>query len=600
MAKRIDDYALIGDRRSAALIARDGGIEFLCLPRFDSAACMAAMLGSDENGIWRIRPQADDLEIARCYRKDTLILETTFTSASGKVMIVDFMPIGQAEPAVVRMVRGLAGSVRMRMDLIVRYDFGRLVPWVARDEDDALAIVAGPNLLLLRTPIAHRGEGLATVAEFEIREGECVPFSLTYGRSFDAHPKAFDVAAEEAETERYWRDWSGRCTYAGPWRDQVLRSLITLKALTYRPTGGVVAAATASLPELPGGTRNWDYRFCWLRDSTFTLLAFLTAGYAEEAEAWRAWVVRAVAGSAAQVQPLYNVLGENRVDELEVDWLEGFNGAKPVRIGNLAFAQPQFDAFGEILDVLHHARLSNLGATDASWGLQCALLEHLESVIDQPDHGIWETRGPPRHFTHSKVMMWVAFDRALHGVEQFGLKGPAQHWRSLRDRLHAEICAKAFDPELGAFVRAYEERALDAATLLIPLVGFLPAEDPRVLGTVKAIQERLMVGHLVRRYDTETVEDGMPPGEGLFLACSFWLADNLILQGRLDEGRALFERLLGTTNDVGLLAEEFDPVTGTQLGNFPQALSHLALVSTAYNLAGTNGPCHRRSQSRGR
>src|SRR5581483_11935433 len=320
-----------------------------------------------------------------------------------------------------------------------------------------------------------------------------------------------------------------------------------------------------------GGTRNWDYRFCWLRDSTFTLLAFLTAGYAEEAEAWRAWVVRAVAGSAAQVQPLYNVLGENRVDELEVDWLEGFNGAKPVRIGNLAFAQPQFDAFGEILDVLHHARLSNLGATDASWGLQCALLEHLESVIDQPDHGIWETRGPPRHFTHSKVMMWVAFDRALHGVEQFGLKGPAQHWRSLRDRLHAEICAKAFDPELGAFVRAYEERALDAATLLIPLVGFLPAKDPRVLGTVKAIQERLMVGHLVRRYDTETVDDGMPPGEGLFLACSFWLADNLILQGRLDEGRALFERLLGTTNDVGLLAEEFDPVTGTQLGNFPQA-----------------------------
>jgi GH15 family glucan-1,4-alpha-glucosidase len=596
MAKRIDDYALIGDGRSAALVARDAAIEFLCLPRFDSSACMAAMLGKKENGLWRLAPKVETNELTRCYRGDTLILETTFACASGRVMVIDFMPVGRPNPCIVRIVRGLAGSVPMRMDLVVRFDFGRRVPWVTRSGDGALAFVAGPHLLLLRTPVEHRGEDLATTAEFDVAAGDTVVFTLSYGRSVDPHPDGFDVFAEEFETERYWRVWAERCNYVGPWRKQVVRSLVTLKALTYRPTGGVVAAATTSLPELPGGKRNWDYRYCWLRDSTFTLLAFLKAGYAEEADAWRNWVVRAIAGSAAQVQPLYNVLGESRIEEWEPHWLEGFGGARPVRVGNLAYRQQQLDMFGEVLDVLHHARCDDPSEANASWALQRELLKHLETVLEQPDHGIWEIRGRPRQFTYSKVMVWVAFDRAIRGVEQFGLNGPAEHWRHLRHRLHAEICAEGFNRDLGAFVMAYGEPELDAATLLIPLVGFLPATDPRVVGTVRAIQERLSVGHLIRRYDTEAVHDGLPNGEGLLLACSFWLADNLILQGRIDAGRDMFERALGAANDVGLLSEQYDVTTGTQFGNFPQALSHLSLIGTAYNLAGTDGPAHRRSR----
>jgi GH15 family glucan-1,4-alpha-glucosidase len=464
------------------------------------------------------------------------------------------------------------------------------VPWVSRDPDGALTLVAGPHLLLLRTSVPHRGEDFSTVADFRVEQGQTIRFSLDYGRSFEPHPQVFDTEAAERATESYWRDWAARCNYQGRWRDAVVRSLVTLKALTYRPTGGMVAAATTSLPELPGGSRNWDYRFCWLRDSTFTLLAFLAAGYHEEAEAWRAWLVRAAAGSVDQLQPIYTVLGENRIDEWEVAWLDGFNGARPVRIGNAAFAQLQTDVYGEIMDALHHARRGRLAASDASWNLQQALLGQLETLLDQPDRGIWEARDGDRHYTHSKVMTWVAFDRAVRAVAEFGLDGPAARWRTARDALHAEICRRGYDPKRNTFVRAYGETELDAATLLIPLVGFLPADDPRMLGTVRAIQNRLCDSGLVRRYDTTTAEDGLPPGEGLFLPCSFWLADNLILQGRAAEGERLFERLLEIRNDVGLLAEEFDTSTQMQLGNFPQALSHLALIGTAYNLSSSRGP----------
>jgi GH15 family glucan-1,4-alpha-glucosidase len=596
MTNRIDDYALIGDGRSAALIDKSGAIEWLCLPRFDAPACIASMLGKAENGIWRMAPTDERFEVARRYRRETLILETRFTCSEGTVSLTDFMAIDQPEPCVVRIVRGLSGSVNMRMHLALRFDYGRLVPWVTRDPDGALSFVAGPHLLLLRTPAEHHGEGLATVAEFRIGAGEVMPFSLGYGRSFDPHPESFDPAEAERRAEQYWRDWAGRCNYQGAYRDAVTRSLITLKALTYRVTGGMVAAATTSLPELPAGTRNWDYRFCWLRDSTFTLLAFLAAGYEEEAEAWRAWLVRAAAGSAAQLQPLYTVLGENRIDEWEVPWLDGFNGAKPVRIGNAAFAQLQLDVYGEILDALHHARRSKLAPNRASWDLQQALLKQLENMADAPDRGIWEARDGDRHYTHSKVMMWVAFDRGVQAVEQFGLEGPVGRWRAIRDRLHSEICEKGYDESLGSFVRAYGERELDAATLLIPLVGFLPATDARVIGTVQAIEARLTDGGLVRRYDTASADDGLPPGEGLFLPCSFWLADNLILQGRREEGERLFQKLLDIRNDVGLLAEEFDTTTGTHLGNFPQALCHLALVGTAYNLQGQKGPAQVRGE----
>jgi GH15 family glucan-1,4-alpha-glucosidase len=506
------------------------------------------------------------------------------------------MAVDRPEPCLVRRVKGIRGALRMRMDLVVRYDYGRLVPWVSRDPDGALTLVAGPHLLLLRSSVPCHGEDLTTVAEFAVEPGESHFFSLSYGRSFAPHPEAFDPAAADRATESYWRKWAQRCNYEGRWRDAVVRSLLTLKALTYLPTGGMVAAPTTSLPELPGGARNWDYRFCWLRDSTFTLLTFLEAGYHEEAEAWRAWLVRATAGSASQVQPIYTVLGENRLDEWEVTWLQGYNGATPVRIGNAASAQLQIDVYGEIMDALHHARRGELTHNAASWGLQHALLEHLSAIIGEPDRGIWESRDKDRHYTHSQVMMWVAFDRAVRGVEEFDLEGPVEDWRATRDRLHAEICERGYDSELGAFVRAYGAKDLDAATLLIPLVGFLPADDPRVVGTVRVIQERLCDDGLVRRYDTTQVEDGLPPGEGLFLPCSFWLADNLILQGRLEEGEALFERLLAIRNDVGLLAEEFDTATRMQLGNFPQALSHLALIGTAYNLSSSRGPARTRRE----
>lgn len=593
--RRIEDYAVIGDSHSAALVGRDGSIDWLCLPRFDSPACFAALLGTAENGRWQIRPSVPVRKVERRYRGETLVLETDFICDSGRVRVTDFMPMEGPTSSVVRLVTGLSGRVPLRMELAIRFDYGRLVPWVSRDDGSLLA-VAGPHLLALRTPVPHHGEKLTTVAEVTLAEGETLPFCLTYGASFNPLPAEVDPEAALQRTEDFWRDWASQCDVQGPWREAVVRSLITLKAMTYAPSGGIVAALTTSLPEQPGGTRNWDYRCCWLRDATFTLLSLMAGGYREEAAAWRHWVVRAIAGKASQMQPLYSILGENRLDEWEVPWLDGFAGSRPVRIGNAAFGQLQLDTFGEVLDALHHARRNGIDPSEASWDLQKSLLEYLTGMLDQPDHGIWEVRGEPQHFTHSKVMSWVALDRAVSAVETFDLEGPAEHWRRLRDQLHREICAQAFDRERNAFVQAYGSKALDASSLLFPLVGFLPARDPRMLGTVEAIERELMVGGLVRRYDSADGHDGLPPGEGQFLACSFWLADNLVLQGRRAAGRRLFERLLSVRNDVGLLAEEYDVETGRQLGNFPQALSHLALVGTACSLSDRRGPAQERSR----
>lgn len=592
----IEDYAIIGDCRTACLVSKTGSIDWLCLPRFDSAACFAALLGGAENGRWRLSPADSGAVISRRYRPDTLVLETEFRTDQGIVKLTDFMLVGRDQPAIGRLVSGLAGSVPMRMDLTIRFDYGRLVPWVKRGHDGALTAVVGPHLLTLRTTVSHHGEDLSTVADFTVSAGETVPFLLSYGLSYEAPPPDADVSQSLRATEDFWRDWAKRCSYRGPWREAVIRSLLTLKALIFAPTGGMVAALTTSIPERPGGNRNWDYRFCWLRDATFTLLSFLTAGYRDEAEAWRQWLVRAIAGQTSQVQPIYTILGENRLDEWELPWLQGFGGAKPVRIGNAAYSQLQLDVFGEVLDALHHARRCDLAATEESWMLQRSLLNQLAQLRDVPDRGIWEMRRSDRHFTHSKVMTWVAFDRAISAVENFGLTGPVKQWRRLRTELHEEICANAFNPQVGSFVQAYGDTELDASSLLIPLVGFLPADDPRVIGTVNAIQRNLTVDGLVRRYDTASVADGLPSGEGLFLACSFWLADNLVLQGRKKDGERLFEQLLALRNDVGLLAEEYDPKGRTQLGNFPQALSHLSLIATAYNLREGDGPAHERSK----
>lgn len=593
--QRIEDYALIGDQHTAALVGKDGSIDWLCVPSFDSAACFAALLGGPEHGRWQIAPARGWKRVRRRYRPATLILETEFETEEGACLLIDFMPTEGHAPNLVRILRGLRGRVPLRMELAVRFDYGRQVPWVSRTEEGALLAVAGPHLLVLRTPLRHQGRAFATQADFTLAAGEEIPFVLTYGASHLEVPGPTAPGAALAETEAFWRDWAERCNYQGPWRDAVVRSLITLKALTYLPTGGIVAAPTTSLPEQPGGERNWDYRFCWLRDATFTLLSLMDAGYREEARAWRAWLERAVAGHPSQVQPIYSIRGEWHLREWEVPWLPGYGGAAPARVGNEAYAQLQLDAFGEVLDALQTACRYGLSPPAAAWPLQRAMTAYLEELVDRPDSSIWEMRGPPQHFTHSKVMIWVAFDRAVTAVERHGLDGPVERWRALRDRLHAEICTHGFDPELGAFVQAYVSKQLDAATLMIPLVGFLPAKDPRMVGTVEAIRRHLMKDGLVMRYNTSSRVDGLHPGEGVFLACSFWLADNLILQGRRDEGRALFERLVGLCNDVGLLGEEYDPASGSMLGNFPQALSHVALIDTAYNLQRVHGPARERS-----
>jgi GH15 family glucan-1,4-alpha-glucosidase len=596
MALRIEDYALIGDNETVALVGRDGSIDWLCVPRFDAGACFAALLGTPDNGRWRIAPRGAVTRTRRRYRGATLILETEFETADGIVRLVDCMTPRQRLPDVVRLVEGVRGSVPMEMELTIRFDYGSIVPWVRRMPDGTLSAVAGPDALCLHTPVSHEGRDLSTVAAFTVRAGERVPFSLLWHPSTESPPEPCDAVAAVAGVERHWEDWSARSTYRGEWRDAVQRSLLTLKALAYAPTGGVMAAATTSLPECLGGVRNWDYRYCWLRDATFSLYALMLSGYVDEAKAWRDWLLRAVAGRPNDLQILYGPAGERRLPEVELPWLAGYEASVPVRIGNAAVHQFQLDVYGELMDTMHIARRAGLEAEPYAWPLQCALLDFLESGWREPDEGIWEVRGPRRHFTHSKVMAWVAFDRAVKAVERFGCEGPADRWRALRDDIHAEVCRRGYDAGKRSFVQYYGSDRLDASLLMIPLVGFLPATDPRMRGTVQAIERELVADGFVRRYHTETATavDGLPPGEGTFLPCSFWLADNLALLGRRDEARALFERLLALRNDVGLLSEEYDPVRQRLVGNFPQAFTHVALINTARNLSGGGGPAEDR------
>jgi GH15 family glucan-1,4-alpha-glucosidase len=586
MAAPIEDYALIGDTHTAALVSREGSIDWLCLPRFDSPACFAALLGDRSNGRWLLAPAGPVREVRRRYQGDTLVLETEYRTDDGIVRVVDCMPPRQWDPDVARIVEGVKGRVPMRMELTIRFDYGSIVPWV-RHIDGALHAVAGPDSVWLRTPVPVRGENWTTLADFTVAEGERAPFMLTWHASHRPAPRRIDPIRALADTEAWWGQWASHVDYGGGWQDAVIRSLLTLKALTYAPTGGIVAAPTTSLPEQLGGVRNWDYRYCWLRDATFTLSALMLAGLASEAKAWREWLLRAVAGQPRQMQILYGVAGERRINEQELPWLPGYERSAPVRIGNAAVHQFQLDVYGEVMDTLHLGRHIGLESDEAAWDLQQALLEFLESKWREPDEGIWEIRGPRRHFTHSKVMAWVALDRAIKAVELMGHDGPVDRWRAVRRELHDEVCREGYDTERDTFVQFYGADHLDASLLQIPLVGFLPADDPRVKGTVAAIQRELTVDGLVHRYppDGSQSVDGLPPGEGTFLACTFWLADNLALMGRRDEALAIFERLLTLRNDVGLLAEEFDPATGRQLGNFPQAFSHVALVNTANYLS---------------
>jgi GH15 family glucan-1,4-alpha-glucosidase len=586
MVSPIEDYALIGDTHTAGLVSREGSIDWLCLPRFDSPACFAALLGDHANGCWRLAPAGPVREVRRRYQGDTLVLETEHHTEDGVVRVVDFMPPRQWDPDVARVVEGVSGRVPMRMELTIRFDYGSIVPWV-RHVDGALHAVAGPDSVWLRTPVPVRGENWTTVADFTVAEGERVPFMLTWHASHRPAPRRIDPIRALGDTEAWWGEWASRVDYHGGWQDAVIRSLLTLKALTYAPTGGIVAAPTTSLPEQLGGVRNWDYRYCWLRDATFTLSALMLAGLADEAKAWREWLLRAVAGQPRQMQILYGVAGERRVTEQELDWLAGYEGSRPVRIGNAAVDQFQLDVYGEVMDTLHLGRHIGLESDETAWDLQRALLEFLETKWREPDEGIWEIRGPRRQFTHSKVMAWVALDRAIKAVELLHHDGPVDRWRAVRRELHDEVCREGYDGERDSFVQYYGADHLDASLLQIPLVGFLPAGDPRVKGTVAAIQRELTVDGLVHRYPPEGSQsvDGLPPGEGTFLACTFWLADNLVLMGRHQEALAIFERLLTLRNDVGLLAEEFDPSTGRLLGNFPQAFSHVALVNTANYLS---------------
>ena len=583
---------MIGDCPLAALVGLDGSIDWLCTPRFDTGACFAALLGSPENGRWKLAP-ADGVEIKqvrRRYRPGSLVLETEFTTGSGAVRITDAMAIDSETPTVARVVEGLRGEVPMRSELIIRFDYGWIVPWVVKDKSDVSAI-AGPDRLRLRSWVEHQGEQLTTVGDFAVKEGQQIPFTLTWHSSTDPPPPGLDAVGVVRDADAWWRAWSARCDNPSFAQDEaVVRSLITLKALTYAPTGGIVAAATSSLPEQIGGVRNWDYRYCWLRDATFTLLALVNAGYIDEACAWREWLLRAAAGRPEHLQIMYGLAGERRLTELELAWLDGYEGSKPVRIGNAASGQFQLDVYGEVADALYQAHRRGLDTLDDAWRLSEVLLQFLVTAWKEPDEGIWEVRGERRHFTHSKVMAWVAFDRAVRAVEQFGY--PSDHldrWKAARDAIHQEVCEKGFDSKLNAFVQSYGSPHLDASLLMIPLVGFLPADDPRMKATVAAIQERLMHDGLIRRYNSDSDVDGLPSGEGAFLPCTFWLADNLALQGRRDEARAIYDRLLALRNDVGLLAEEYDPVAKRQIGNFPQAFSHVCLVNTAGNLAPEKG-----------
>jgi GH15 family glucan-1,4-alpha-glucosidase len=591
----LEDYALIGDCETAALVSRAGSIDWLCWPRFDSPACFAALLGDRRHGRWSIAPVEDGARVSRRYRGHTLILETRIETAGGAVTVVDFMPPRGRNSDVVRIVRGERGRVAMRTELIMRFDYGRTVPWVTRLADGAMRAIAGPDLVTLHTAVALRGEDLTTVGEFEVAAGESATFVLTHGSSHRPPPRAVDPESSLEHTERFWAEWAARSRPDGEWDEAVMRSLVTLKGLTFAPTGGMVAAATTSLPEELGGSRNWDYRFCWLRDATLTLLALMNAGFYSEARAWRDWLLRAAAGAPAQLQIMYGLAGERRLAEAEIPWLPGYEASRPVRIGNAAHGQLQLDVFGEVMDALHQARRGGIDLREEDWAFQRALLVHLAEVWPQPDEGLWEVRGGPRHFTHSKVMAWVAFDRGIRAIETAGVEGPVDEWRAVRRAIHEDVCTHGYDRQLGSFVQSYGSQELDASLLLMPTVGFLPPDDPRVLGTIAAVERRLFVDGFLRRYDPATSPDGVPGGEGVFLACSFWLADAYVLTGRMDDARRLFERLLSLRNDVGLLSEEYDTGRRRLVGNFPQAFSHIALINTAHNLARAEKPAEQRS-----
>jgi GH15 family glucan-1,4-alpha-glucosidase len=583
---RIEDYGFLSDTQTGALVARDGSVDWLCFPRFDSAACFAALLGGKKNGRWVIAPVA---KVKRCYRRyrgDSLILETTLETAESSVRLIDFMPPRGTNPDIIRIVEAVRGTTALRMELIIRFDYGSIVPWV-RKRDSGLQAIAGPNGLILRTPVKTRGENLTTVAEFEVKKGERVPFVLTWFASHERAPRPVNAEHALRDTEKYWTDWARHCEQSGQWREPVVRSLVTLKGLTYAPTGGIVAAATTSLPEHIGGVRNWDYRFCWLRDATFTLFAFLRSGYLDEARSWREWLLRAIAGSPAQMQIMYGVRGERQLTEFELPWLSGYENSRPVRVGNAASNQFQLDVYGEVMSAIYQSHHAGIEVEPADWALQKSLLNFLESHWDKPDEGIWEVRGGRKHFTHSKVMAWLAFHRAVQLVKEAKLRadGHLPRWKAARDQIHREVCERGYNKKVKAFTQYYGSDALDASILMMPLAGFLPAEDPRVLNTIEAIERDLVVDGLVLRYrPQEENVDGLPGNEGVFLPCSFWLATCLDLIGRKKEARELFERLIKLRNDLGLFSEEYDPRAKRQLGNFPQAFSHLALVSTAHFL----------------
>jgi GH15 family glucan-1,4-alpha-glucosidase len=589
MAARIEDYAMIGDCLTSALVAKDGSVDWLCLPRFDSPACFASLVGAPENGRWQIAPTGEIQAIRRRYRGDTLILETEFETSEGVVRLTDFMPPRGFAPDLIRIVEGVRGRVPMHLELTIRFDYGSIVPWVQR-VDGGITAIAGPDLVRFIAGVELQGKDLKTVADFEVAEGDRIPFVLTYSSSFGPEPDPVDAESALLDTEKWWLDWVSKCTYEGKWRETVVRSLITLKALTYEPTGGIVAAPTTSLPEQIGGVRNWDYRICWVRDASFTLFAMANAGYLDEARAWRGWLQRAVAGTPDTLQIMYSLDGSRRLVESEIPWLGGYEDSKPVRVGNAACEQFQLDVFGELATTMYECRRAGLEPSETGWEMGRSLYTSLEKLWREPDDGIWEVRGPRRHFTHSKMMAWVAFDRAVKSIEAFGFDGPVDRWRSLRDEIHDEVCREGYNAEIGAFVQYYGSDKLDASLLLMPLVAFLPASDPRVQSTVEAIERELMVDGYVSRYLSTADADGLPAGEGTFLPCSFWMVDVLNLLGRTDDACKLFERLVGLGNDVGLLSEEYDPKLGRLTGNFPQAFSHVALINSAFNLSGHKGP----------
>ncbi len=596
MASRIEDYALIGDCMSGALVGKDGSIDWLCLPRFDSGALFAALLGDESHGRWRIAPAAP-ADVRRRYLGNSMVLETLFETETGTCRIIDGMLLGTPEPDLVRIVEGISGTVNLEMDLTIRFDYGSIVPWVQRTGPRSFHAIAGPDAVEFLSPVDIDNRDFRTGATFTVRPGDRLPFVLAWHPSHQAvQQEIADPFAELHRTIDEWEAWASRCTVSGDGRDAIMRSLLCLKALTYTPTGGIVAALTTSLPEKIGGSRNWDYRFCWLRDATYTLYSLVLTGYRDEAAAWVDWLVRAVAGTPSQVNIMYGLAGERRLTERELDWLPGYEHSSPVRIGNAAHSQLQLDVFGELMDTAWLALKSDIPISPAAWNVFRLMLEHLETIWQEPDRGIWEVRGPKKQFTHSKVMAWVAFDRGVKIARRGHLDGPVERWLSICDQIHAEVCEQGFDAERGSFTQAYGEQTLDASLLMLPLVGFLPIDDPRVAATVAAIERELLADGFVLRYDSRLTDDGLEAGEGVFLPCSFWLVDNYILQGRHDEARTLFDRLVALQNDVGLMSEEYDTGSHRLVGNFPQAFSHIAFVNSALHFSNARSPVHERSR----